>query len=144
MPLMRGQNPNEPDRQFINFVNNQGAQLNKDTPVQWDISAGNYDGVKCVLAVAGGEKAFAGIVDQAVPNGEAGLIQVSGPRTTARVIETVGAQSAGLALKLSAGNDYLEGDGTPTAGEVVAVLAQDIPGNASPGVVTAPVFIRGL
>jgi len=68
MPLMRGLNPSEPDRQFLVVTNNEGATINKDATVQADVTT-DADGVNVVDMNTGELFAFVGVADAAITVG---------------------------------------------------------------------------
>lgn len=150
MPLLRGQNPGEPDRQFIVFVNNEGATINKDATVQVDITT-DVDGVKGRDMDTEGLYAFLGVCDQAVANGDQGIAQIEGYRSTSQVFQTDTSQAAGEPLVPVAGQEYFQSVASTIASNaavtlqpIFGFLAESIASSAASATISAKIWIRAL
>jgi hypothetical protein len=150
MPLMRGLNPSEPDRQFLVFTNGEGATINKDATVQVDVTT-DADGVRAVDMNSGELFAFLGVADAAVADGEQGLVQVEGYRSTSQVFQTDTTQAAGLPLIPVAAQEYFQSVVSSTASNaavtlqpVFAFLVESIATSSASATISAKIWIRAL
>jgi hypothetical protein len=140
-------NRTDPERVFIIVRNNEGSTLNADDAACWELAAASVDGVRVRQPDTGLLQTYAGVVDAAIANGEYGLIQIYGYRSTSRVFQTGTSQDTGLLLGFSAGAAYLQSvQSTLGTGNAVglAFLAESITDQATSSTVSRKIFIRAL
>ena len=144
-------NRTDPERVFVIVQNNEGAQINKDQSVQWELASASIDGVKVRDMDTGNLYAFGGIADANIATSAYGLIQVYGYRSTSILFQTGTSQDTGLALIPVAAQDYLQSVATVltstdnfTRNPIVAVLGESIASAAASATVSRKIFIRAL
>jgi hypothetical protein len=144
-------NRTDPERVFVVVRNNEGAALNKDQTVQWEPASASVDGVRVRDMDTGNEFLFVGIVDAAIADGDYGLVQVYGYRSTSIVFQTGTSQDTGVPLVPAAGQDYLQSVASTTASNaavtlqpVFAALLESIASSAASATVSRKVFVRAL
>lgn len=148
MPLFRGLNPGEPDREFITVENSEGAVMLKDQTAQFDTTT-DADGVKARDMDTGSLYAFIGIVDNDIEIGDKGLVQTKGYRSTSIVHQTNTTQAAGIPLVPAAGANHLISavttyatNGLVTQQPFFAVLMESVSTFTTTG--SRKVFLRGM
>jgi hypothetical protein len=144
-------NRTDPERVFVIVQNNEGAQINKDQSVQWELASASIDGVKVRDLDTGNLYAFAGVADANIATSAYGLIQVYGYRSTSILFQTGASQDTGLALIPVVAVDYLQSVATVltstdnfTRTPIVAVLGESIASAAASATVSRKIFIRAL
>jgi len=144
-------NRTDPERVFVIVQNNEGAQINKDQSVQWELASASIDGVKVRDLDTGNLYAFAGVADANIATSAYGLIQVYGYRSTSILFQTSISQDTGLALIPVVAVDYLQSVATVltstdnfTRTPIVAVLGESIASAAASATVSRKIFIRAL
>lgn len=144
-------NRSDPERIFIVVQNNEGAAINKDQTVQWELASASIDGVKVRDMDTANDYAFAGIADAAIANGEFGLLQVYGYRSSSIVFQTGTSVATGVPLVAVAAQDYLNSvlstfasNTSVTLHNIVAVLGESITDATASGTVSRKIFIRAL
>ena len=145
MPLMKSLNRDEPERIFIAVQNNEGEQMDKDATCQLDLTT-DIDGVKVRDVDSAEQYAFLGIVDANIADGDFGLIQIYGYRSSSNVVRTDTALAAGMPLTPVAGVHHLAQVGTAAATALGAIWAVAAESSASAGAGSASpkIFIRGM
>jgi hypothetical protein len=126
----------------------------KDSVVQLEVGTA-ADGIKCVQANTGELWAFVGVADQAISNGDYGLVQVYGYRSSSIIFQTGTTQAAGLPVVPTAGQNYMQSVATSityasnttvsiTQQPYMAALAESIDSSSASATISAKVFLRGL
>jgi hypothetical protein len=88
-----------PEQVFVVVKNVSGSTVTAGYSVVWDLSA-SVDGVRVTRANTATRNCFAGVADADIANGEYGLIQVYGYRSSAYITRsTVKVSAAGEALE---------------------------------------------
>lgn len=148
--LWKRVNQSLPEQAFIVVENNEGAAFVKDQTVQWDLTS-DVDGVKARDMDTGNLHSFIGIVDAAFADGEFGLVQVFGYRSTSIVFQTGTSQDTGALLTPVAAADYLSSVASTTASNAAvtfqpayAVLGETIASSSASATISAKVFLRAL
>lgn len=158
--LLKRLNRDEPERVFVPFENNEGAQLNADATVRLQMNS-DVDGIKAVSVTTGTLWAFLGIIDANVADGNFGLAQVYGYRSTSRVFQTNTSQATGLPLAPVAGQQYLQTVATTTSRAsidsnaslaattytqqpIFAVLLSSIASSGASATISRRIWIRAL
>lgn len=128
---------------------NEGAALNVDQTVQWEVAAASVDGVRVRDMDTANERCFAGVVDAAIADGAYGLIQIYGYRSTSLILTTDTSITTGVPLVPVAGQDYFSSIVSSTSSNanvtlqpVFAVLLESI--TTSAGAVSRKIFIRSM
>lgn len=136
-------NRTDPERIFIVVQNNEGSTLNKDDTAIWELASASVDGVKVRQPDTGLEIAKAGVIDANLANGDYGLMQVWGYRSSSRIWQTNTSQDTGARLMMSAGAAHLQSIASNSGFDrVAAVLAETIASSGASGTVSAKVFVR--
>lgn len=148
--LFKRLNRDLPERVFIPVENNEGAAMVADQTVALDLST-DVDGVKARDMDTGELFAFLGVVDAAIADGEFGLVQVYGYRSTSQIFQTDTSIAAGAALVPTAAQNYLASVATTIASNaavtlqpVYAVLAESIASSSASATASAKIWIRAL
>lgn len=143
-------NLNDPERVFMVMTANE-ADIAANDAAQLEMTAASVDGVKIVQPNTGELFGFVGIVDAAIANGSAGLVQVYGYRSTSKVFQTNTSIAVGVPLVPVAGQDYLSSvassttsSSNVTAQPIFAVLLETITDSAGSATVSRKVFIRAM
>ena len=141
----------DPERVFIVVRNNEGAALVVNQCVQWELASASIDGVRVRDMDTGNLHAFVGVADAATADGDYGLVQVYGYRSTSIVFQTDTSIDTGVALVPTAAADYLQSVATTLASTATitlwppfAVLGESIASAAASATVTRKIFIRAL
>jgi len=128
----------------------EGSALVKDQCVQMDFST-SIDGIRVVQPNTGELWGFMGVMDQAVADGELGLCQIWGYRTSSIVFQTNTSQAAGLPLVPVAAANYLATAASTTASNAAVtqqpfggVLGESIASSSASATISAKVFIRAF
>ena len=100
--LFQRLNKENPERIFQLMQANE-ANVAADDVVQLELTAASVDGVKIVQPNTGELNATVGIADAAIGNGNFGLVQIFGYRSTSRVLQTGTSLTLGVALGLAHG-----------------------------------------
>jgi hypothetical protein len=131
--------------------NNEGAAINKDQTVQWEPASASVDGVRVRDMDTGNLFLFVGVADAAIADGDYGLVQVYGFRSTSIVFQTDTSQDTGVPLVPVAGQDYLQSVASTTASNaavtlqpVFAALLESIATSAASATISKKVFVRAL
>ena len=95
---------------FCVVKNVSGSTATAGYHVVWDVAA-NVDGVRVTQATTGDLNAYAGIADSDIADGDFGLIQVYGYRSSAYIYTSAGTSTAGTTYNVITG----EWGVTPTA-----------------------------
>jgi len=151
MPLFKRLNRDTPERIFIPFENNEGATINANQTVQIDVTS-EVDGIKgrdvdsALLA-----HSFMGIADAAVTDGNFGLLQIYGYRSTSIVFQTNTSQDTGVLLVPVSVQDYLQSvastfasNTTVTIQPIFAILLESIASAAASATVSRKIWIRSM
>lgn len=144
-------NRTDPERTFVIVQNNEGATLNKDAACQWELASASIDGVKVRQHDTGNDYAHVGIVDANIANGEFGLVQVYGYRSSSILFQTNTSQDTGVALVPVAGQNYLQSvastsasNAAPTQQPIFEVLGESIASSSASATISKKIFIRAL
>lgn len=145
--LFKGLNRDTPERIFVVFQANE-ANIAADDVVQMDATT-DADGVKARQPDTGALYCFLGIADAAVANGDYGLAQVYGYRSTSKIHTTDTTQAAGIPVAPVAGQDYFQSavttyatNGLVTHTPFFAALLESLA--TSDATQSAKVFVRGV
>ncbi|MGI9298580.1 MAG: hypothetical protein ACR2QC_11895 [Gammaproteobacteria bacterium] len=142
--LLKRLNRDEPERVFIVVENNEGAQMDKDSTCQLDLTT-DVDGVKARDVDQHEQYAFLGVVDANLADGDFGLVQVYGYRSSSNVVRTNTNLSAGMVLAPVTGVHHFAQVGTAAATALAAVWAVAAESSTSgTGSSTPKIFIRAL
>ena len=131
---------------FVVVKNVSGSTMTAGYSCVWDVSA-SVDGVRVTQASSTDLQAFAGVVDAAISNGEYGLIQVYGYRSSVYIYSSTGTSAAGdnlIPIAASWGLTPLTGvvtSGFKAFGFVCEAVAAS---SSSQYYTTAKAFIRAL
>lgn len=135
----------DPERIFIVVNNNEGAQINKDDVCAWELASASVDGVKVRQPDTSLEVSRVGIVDANIANGEYGLVQVWGYRSTSRLFQTNTSQNTGAILIASGGAAHLQSVASNSGlDRMAAFLAETVASTGATATVSAKVFVRPL
>ena len=105
--LFQRVNRTDPERVFVVMQANE-ANIAKDDVVQLELTAASVDGVKIAQPNTNELHAAVGVADAAIANGEYGLVQVYGYRSSSRIFQTSVSISLADLLVPVAGEDYLQ------------------------------------
>ena len=100
-------NRSSPEQVFAVFQAN-ATGIAADDVVSLELTAASVDGVKIVQPVAAQLGCVVGIADAAIANGDYGLVQIYGYRSTSRVAQTTSSLPLGAGLVAVAAADYLD------------------------------------
>lgn len=100
-------NRSSPEQVFAVFQANV-AGIAADDVVALETTAASVDGVKITQPAAAQLGLAVGIADAAIGNGDYGLVQIYGYRSTSRVVQTTSSLPIGAGLVAVAANDYLD------------------------------------
>lgn len=149
--LFQRLNQTDPERVFIIARNNEGAAMVAGQAVQWELASASIDGVRVRDMDTGNLWAFTGLCDAALADGEYGLIQVYGYRSTSVIFQTGTSMDTGLALVPVAGQDYLSSVATAfvstdsfSINNIVAVLAESVASSSASATISKKLFLRAL
>lgn len=138
-------NRSSPEQVFAVFQANASG-IAADDVVQLELTAASVDGVKVIQPATANLKAVVGVADAAIANGDFGLVQIFGYRSTSRIGPTDSTQtSLGQCLTPVAGADYfstitsLGGNGYP-----IAVLLESMTTGTSSDTVSKKIFLRAM
>ena len=136
-------NRSNPEQVFAVFQANE-ASMAADDVAALELTAASVDGVKIVQPNTGELPAVVGIIDAAISNGDYGLVQIYGYRSTSRVNTTGATLTPGQALVPVAGQDYLET--VPSTSGVMPqfVLLESAASTGTTATVSKKVFIRSM
>lgn len=136
-------NRSNPEQVFAVFQANE-ASMAADDVAALELTAASVDGVKIVQPNTGELPAVVGIIDAAIANGDYGLVQIYGYRSTSRVNTTGATLTPGQALVPVAGQDYLET--VPSTSGVMPqfVLLESAASTGTTATVSKKVFIRSM
>jgi hypothetical protein len=147
--LFQRMNRGDPERIFMVMLNNEGAALEKDSCVQLEMDSASVDGVRMRAPDTGNLFAFIGVVDAAIANGDYGLVQTYGYRSTSKLLTTDTSIATGAPLIPVAGQVYfasvastLASNTAVTMAPVFAVLGESV--TTSTGTVSRKIFIRAM
>ena len=142
-------NRTDPEQIFIVVQGNEGAAINANQTVQWEIASASVDGVKVRDMDTANLYAFAGVADAAIADGAYGLIQIYGYRSTSLVLTTDTSTTTGVPLVAVAGQDYFQSENSVytsnanfTRTPIYAVLLESI--TTSTGSVSRKIFLRAM
>jgi hypothetical protein len=142
--------PDLPESVFVVVRNNEGGAMVAGQAVQLDVSTA-VDGVKAVQPNTNELFATMGVADSAIADQDMGLVQVYGYRSSAVVFQTNTAQTAGVPLVPTAGQNYLASVATTVSSNanvtlqpMIAVLGESVASSAASATIAAKVFIKGL
>lgn len=147
--LFQRVNRSDPEKIFMVMQNNEGAQLDKDSTCQLELDSASIDGVKVRAPDTGNLYAFIGVVDANITNGDYGLVQVYGYRSSSKLLTTDTSIATGAALVPVAGQVYFASVATTVASNttvtlqpIFAVLGESV--TTSTGTVSRKVFLRSM
>ena len=141
--LFQRLNKENPERIFQLMQANE-ANVAADDVVQLELTAASVDGVKIVQPNTGELNATVGIADAAIGNGNFGLVQIFGYRSTSRVLQTGTSLTLGVALGPVAGSDMLASNASIAPSYLPAFVLLES-GASAPGAdstISKKVFIR--
>lgn len=115
-------NRDSPEQVFIVVRNSEGATINADQTVQWEVASASVDGVRVRDMDTGNLWAFAGVADASIANGEYGPIQIYGYRSTALVHQSGTSIDTGVPLVPVAGSDCFSTFVSTTASNAAVTL----------------------
>jgi hypothetical protein len=149
--LFKRLNRTDPEQVFIVVLANEGATLNKDQTVQWEVASASVDGVRVRDMDTSNEYCFAGVVDAAISDAAYGLIQIYGYRSTSILFQTNTSQDTGLPLVPVAAQDYFQSVASTTASNatatlqpVFAALLETIASSSASATISKKVFVRAM
>lgn len=133
-----------PEVVFVVAKNAAGATITQGYAANWDTGA-SADGIRITQSATASLQAFAGIADADIANGDYGLIQVYGYRSSVRIYSSTGSSAAGDNL----GTVNAQWGLTPAASvgtsKAFGFLCAAVAGSSSSQYLTnAAAFIRGL
>ena len=141
----------DPERVFINVRNSEGASIAANDCCIWETASASVDGVRVRQPDTSVLFGFAGVADAAIADGEYGLIQVYGYRSTSKVFQTNTSQDTGVALVPTAAVAYFQSvaatqasSTTVTLQPIFAMLGETIASSSVSATISAKVFIRAL
>jgi len=145
-------NRSDPERVFIIAKNTEAATLNADDGAAWATASASVDGVAIRQPDTGHSASVVGIVDAAITDGNFGLVQVYGYRSTSRVFQTNTSQDTGAFLEQSLGAAHLSSYVTTAVSNTTVshkpgpyyVLAESIASSSASATITAKLFTRCL
>lgn len=138
-------NRSDPERVFIVMQAN-AANIAKDDAVGLDMTAASVDGVKITQPATGTLHACVGVADNAIANGDYGLVQVWGYRSTSRVFQTNTSIDTGNVLIPVAAADYFASVALTTSiiQPIRAVLLESIASSSASATISAKVFLKAI
>lgn len=146
--LFKRLNRDQPEQVFVVVENNEGATIVKDQTVQIDHTT-DVDGVKSRDLDSGALYCFQGVADADIADGEFGLVQVYGYRSSSQLLLTDTTQAAGLPLVPVAAQEYFASVVSTTASNaavtqqpIFAVLLESH--TTGTGTASKKVFLRGM
>lgn len=149
-------NQSDPERVFIIAKNTEGSTLAVDTVCAWETASASIDGVAIRQPDSSHAGSIVGIVDAAITDGNFGLVQVYGYRSTSSVFQTNTSQDTGDFLEASLGAAHLSSYAssqviTSTSDASIThrpgpyfVLAETIASSAASATISAKMFVRCL
>ncbi len=149
-------NRSDPERVFIIVKNTEAGTLNADDACAWATASASVDGVAVRQPDSSHAGSIVGIVDAAITDGNFGLVQVYGYRSTSRVFQTNTSQDTGDFMEVSLGSAVLSSYAssqaiTSTSDASIThrpgpyfVLAETIASSAASATISAKMFVRCL
>ena len=141
----------DPERLFVVVRNNEGAAFNANQTVQWEPASASVDGVRTRDMDTANEYLFVGVADAAIADGDYGLIQVWGYRSTSILFQTNTSIDTGAALVPVAAQDYLQSVASTTTSTanvtlqpVYAALLESIASSSASATISKKIFIRAM
>lgn len=142
--LFKRLNRDLPEQVFIVVQNNEAAPMDKDATCQLDLTTA-VDGVKARDVDDGQQYAFLGIVDANIADGNFGLVQVYGYRSSSNVVRTNSDLLAGYPLTPVTAVHHMAQVSTVAATALAAVWAVAAESSTSgTGSASPKIFIRAL
>lgn len=154
--LFQRVNRSDPERVFISLRNTEGSSLTADSVCQWATASASVDGVAIRAPDTSHAGSIVGVVDAAISDGDYGLVQVWGYRSSSRVFQTNTSQDTGAFMEASLGAVHLSSyaSSQTMASATTAsithrpgpyfVLAETIASSAASATISAKMFIRCL
>lgn len=144
-------NRTDPERLFVVVRNNEGATINANQTVQWEPASASVDGVRVRDMDTDNVYLFVGIADAAISDGDYGLVQVWGYRSTSILFQTDTSINTGVALIPVAAQDYLQSTASSTTSSanvvhqpVYAALLESIASSSASATISKKIFIRAM
>lgn len=141
----------DPERIFMVVRNNEGAQINKDQTVQWEPASASVDGVRVRDMDTGNLYLFVGIADANIADGDYGLVQIYGYRSTSILFQTNTSIDTGVVLIPVAAADYMQSTASSTTSTadntqqpIFAALLESIASAAASATVSRKIFVRAM
>ena len=140
--LFQRVNRTNPERVFMVMQAN-AAGVAADDVVQLELTAASVDGIKVIQPATANMQAVVGVADAAIANGDYGLVQIFGYRSTSRIGPTDSTQtSLGRVLIPVAGQDYFSTIATNAQYGALAVLLESLTTGTSSDTVSKKIFLR--
>lgn len=142
--LFKRINAQEPERVFTIVENSDTAVLPKDSTCGFDTGA-VLDGMKARSLAAGMQLTFLGVVDQAIPVGQLGLVQIYGFRSSSLMVRGA-VLNPGTPLAPVAGAPHLIQVETSVASTLPSIwaVALESLASSSSGSASPRVFLRAM
>ena len=142
--LIKRINRSSPEVIFMAVKNVSGSTVTAGYSTVFDVSA-SVDGVRVTQASAADLQAYCGVADADIANGEYGLVQVYGYRSSVYVYSSTGSSAAGDNLLPVAAEWGLTPAATGATAKAFGFLCAAVSGSSSSRYhTTAAAFIRAL
>ncbi len=133
-----------PEVVFVVARNVSGGTLTAGYNAVWDTGA-SADGVRVTQATTAALQAYAGVADQDIANGDYGLLQVYGYRSSVRIYSSTGSSAAGDNLTVVNAQWGLTPAASVGTSKAFGFLCAAVAGSSSSQYLTnAAAFIRAL
>lgn len=133
-----------PEVVFVVAKNVAGATITAGYACNWDTGASS-DGVRVTQSATASLQAFAGIADTDIANGDYGLLQVYGYRSSVRIYSSTGSSAAGDNLSTVNAQWGLTPSASGGTSKAFGFLCAAVAGSSSSQYLTnAAAFIRAL
>jgi len=134
----------DPERVFMVVRNNEGAAIIKDQTVQWEPASASVDGVRVRDLDTANENLYVGVADAQIADGDYGLVQIYGYRSTSIIFQTNTSIDTGVALTPVAAVDYLSSVASTVALGVHGALLESIASSSVSATVSRKIFIKAM
>jgi len=134
----------DPERVFMVVRNNEGAAIIKDQTVQWEGASASVDGVRVRDMDTANETLYVGVADAQIADGDYGLVQIYGYRSSSIVFQTNTSMDTGIALTPVAAQDYMSSVASTVALGMHNALLESVASSSASATVSRKIFIRAM